>query len=354
METEERITTPSAARGEARSENTLRPQTLDDFIGQRTVAQNLKVFIEAAKVRGEPLDHVLFYGPPGLGKTTLAGIIANELGVDLRITSGPAIGRAGDLAAILTNLQENDVLFIDEIHRLNRSVEEVLYSAMEDYALDIIIGKGPSARSIRLDLSKFTLVGATTRAGSLSAPLRDRFGVICKFENYGTEDLMTIIRRSAGILNVEVDEESLREMAIRSRGTPRVANRILKRVRDFSQVRGSGKVDLAITRETLQALGVDSLGLENLDREILRIIIERFHGGPVGIDTIAAATGEDKTTIEDVYEPYLIQRGLLARTKQGRVVTDLAYKHLGLQIQDPERLEQLSMSDIDESRQDEE
>ena len=317
METEERITTPSAARGEARSENTLRPQTLDDFIGQRTVAQNLKVFIKAAKVRGEPLDHVLFYGSPGLGKTTLAGIIANELGVDLRITSGPAIGRAGDLAAILTNLQENDVLFIDEIHRLNRSVEEVLYSAMEDYALDIIIGKGPSARSIRLDLSKFTLVGATTRAGSLSAPLRDRFGVICKFENYGTEDLMTIIRRSAGILNVEVDEESLREMAIRSRGTPRVANRILKRVRDFSQVRGSGKVDLAITRETLQALGVDSLGLENLDREILRIIIERFHGGPVGIDTIAAATGEDKTTIEDVYEPYLIQRGLLASIKQG-------------------------------------
>lgn len=348
---EERITAPAANRMEAGNESTLRPQTLEDFIGQQTVANNLKVFIEAAKTRQEPLDHVLFYGPPGLGKTTLAGIIANEMGVDLRVTSGPAIGRAGDLAAILTNLNENDVLFIDEIHRLNRSVEEVLYSAMEDYALDIIIGKGPSARSIRLDLSKFTLVGATTRAGSLSAPLRDRFGVVCKFENYKTDELMTILRRSAKILQVEAEEQSLREMAMRSRGTPRIANRILKRVRDFSQVRGSGVLDLSITRETLEALQVDQLGLENLDREILRIIIERFHGGPVGIDTIAAATGEDKITIEDVYEPYLIQKGLLARTKQGRVVTDLAYHHLGLSLEEGALPQQIEWEEIEESEE---
>ncbi|MGI6721959.1 MAG: Holliday junction branch migration DNA helicase RuvB [Anaerovoracaceae bacterium] len=335
MDQEERITAPAAADiAEERSEKSLRPQHLDDFIGQKTVTSNLKVFIEAAKSRHEPLDHVLFYGPPGLGKTTLAGIIANELGVDIRITSGPAIERAGDLAAILTNLNENDVLFIDEIHRLNRSVEEVLYSAMEDFALDIIIGKGPSARSIRLDLAKFTLIGATTRAGSLSAPLRDRFGVICKFENYHTGELKTIIRRSASILGVEVDEESLLEMAVRSRGTPRVANRMLKRVRDFSQVKGNGVIDIDITRKALNALGVDDLGLENLDREILQVIIERFHGGPVGIDTIAAAIGEERITIEDVYEPYLIQAGLLHRTKQGRVASDLAYQHLGLSLDD--------------------
>ena len=334
MEYEERITAASAGEKEEAVELSLRPQTLSDYIGQKKATDNLKIFIEAAKLRGEPLDHVLFYGPPGLGKTTLAGIIANELGVDLRITSGPAIERAGDLAAILTNLNENDVLFIDEIHRLNRSVEEVLYSAMEDFALDIIIGKGPSARSIRLDIAKFTLIGATTRAGSLSAPLRDRFGVSSKFELYTTEELMTIIRRSAGVLDVEVDEASLKEMARRSRGTPRVANRILKRVRDFSQVKGDGRIDLAITRQALQALGVDPMGLESLDREILTTIIERFKGGPVGIDTIAASIGEERVTIEDVYEPYLIQAGFLHRTQKGRVVSEQAYRHLGLAIDD--------------------
>lgn len=331
---DERITDIHQNINEERSEFTLRPQHLDEYIGQKAVTDNLKVFIEAAKLRGEPLDHVLFYGPPGLGKTTLAGIIAKELGVDIRITSGPAIERAGDLAAILTNLNENDVLFIDEIHRLNRSVEEVLYSAMEDYALDIIIGKGPSARSIRLDLSKFTLIGATTRAGSLSAPLRDRFGVMAKFESYTTDELMTIIRRSAGLLGIQADEESLREMAMRSRGTPRVANRMLKRVRDFSQVEGNGTIDVDITKKALEALGVDMLGLENIDREILRVIIERFNGGPVGIDTIAASMGEEKVTIEDVYEPYLIQQGLLHRTPKGRVVSKEAYEHLGLEYQE--------------------
>lgn len=331
---DERITDIHQNINEERSEFTLRPQHLDEYIGQKAVTDNLKVFIEAAKLRGEPLDHVLFYGPPGLGKTTLAGIIAKELGVDIRITSGPAIERAGDLAAILTNLNENDVLFIDEIHRLNRSVEEVLYSAMEDYALDIIIGKGPSARSIRLDLSKFTLIGATTRAGSLSAPLRDRFGVMAKFESYTTDELMTIIRRSAGLLGIQADEESLREMAMRSRGTPRVANRMLKRVRDFSQVEGNGTIDIDITKKALEALGVDMLGLENIDREILRVIIERFNGGPVGIDTIAASMGEEKVTIEDVYEPYLIQQGLLHRTPKGRVVSKEAYGHLGLEYQE--------------------
>ena len=329
---EERITQTSAGISEERQEATLRPQYLDDFIGQKNVKENLKVFIEAAKLRGEPLDHVLFYGPPGLGKTTLAGIIANELGVDIKITRGPAIGRAGDLAAILTNLNENDVLFIDEIHRLNRSVEEVLYSAMEDFALDIIIGKGPSARSIRLDIAKFTLIGATTRAGSLSAPLRDRFGVVDKFEVYGEDDLCEIIRRSARLLCMPADEPALAEMARCSRGTPRVANRILKRVRDFSQVNGREYIDIDMTREALRALGIDELGLEKLDREILETIITRFGGGPVGIDTIAASIGEERVTIEDAYEPYLIQRGLLYRTQKGRMATETAYRHLGFEF----------------------
>lgn len=336
MDIEERITAAGAESGEEAGEFTLRPQSLNDYIGQKKTTENLKIFIEAAKMRGEPLDHVLFYGPPGLGKTTLAGIISNELGVDIRITSGPAIERAGDLAAILTNLNENDVLFIDEIHRLNRTVEEVLYSAMEDFALDIIIGKGPSARSIRLDIAKFTLIGATTRAGSLSAPLRDRFGVSCKFEMYTEDELKKIIRRSAELLDVDVDEASLCEMAKRARGTPRVANRILKRVRDFSQVKGSGKIDLPITARALNALGVDHMGLESLDREILEVIINRFKGGPVGIDTIAASIGEERVTIEEAYEPYLIQAGFLHRTQKGRVVSDLAYKHLGIPFEEEE------------------
>ena len=331
MDFEERITASNLNEEEEVMELSLRPKRLGEYIGQKAVTENLKVFIEAAQMRKEPLDHVLFYGPPGLGKTTLAGIIANELGVDLRITSGPAIERAGDLAAILTNLNDNDVLFIDEIHRLNRSVEEVLYSAMEDYALDIIIGKGPSARSIRLDLSKFTLIGATTRAGSLSAPLRNRFGVISKFEMYTIDELKEIIKRSADILNIGIDDESLTELARRSRGTPRVANRLLKRVRDFSQVKGSGVIEIDITKKTLNSLGIDEEGLEGLDREILKVIIDRFHGGPVGIDTISAAIGEERVTIEDVYEPYLIQAGFLHRTQKGRMVSEQAYKHLGLE-----------------------
>lgn len=332
MEKDIRMMQTDISQEDEETEVHLRPKHMGDYIGQKNVTDNLKVFIDAARLRKEPLDHVLFYGPPGLGKTTLAGIIANELGVNMRITSGPAIARAGDLAAILTNLSDHDVLFIDEIHRLNRSVEEILYSAMEDYVLDIIIGKGPSARSIRLDLAKFTLIGATTRAGSLSAPLRDRFGVINKFEMYNIDELKTIIKRSADILNIMIDEESTVEMARRSRGTPRVANRLLKRVRDFSQVKGNGRIDIAITDSTLLSLGIDKEGLENLDREILRIIIEQFNGGPVGIETIAAAVGEERITIEDVYEPYLIQAGFLHRTQKGRTVSGEAYRHLGIRL----------------------
>jgi Holliday junction DNA helicase RuvB len=316
---------------EERAEYGLRPKRLTEYVGQRNVTDNLKIFIDAAKLRDEPLDHVLFYGPPGLGKTTLAGIIAAELGVDIRVTSGPAIEHAGDLAALLTNLSEGDVLFIDEIHRLHRSAEEILYSAMEDYEIDMIIGKGPSAKSYRIPLAGFTLIGATTRAGSLSAPLRDRFGVISKFELYNTDELAQIIKRSAGLLDIEIDADSLTELAARSRGTPRVANRLLKRVRDFSQVLGDGHIGRDITETTLRSLGIDKKGLEGLDRDILRLVIEKFGGGPVGIDTIAAAIGEEKVTIEDVYEPYLMQAGFLHRTPKGRVATQAAWLWLGIE-----------------------
>ncbi len=311
-------------------ENHLRPKLLKDYIGQCKVKDNLKVYIEAAKKRGEPLDHVLLYGPPGLGKTTLAGIIANEMDVNIKITSGPAIEKPGEMAAILNNLQDGDLLFVDEIHRLNRQVEEVLYPAMEDYAIDIVIGKGATARSIRLELPKFTLVGATTRAGMLTAPLRDRFGVVNRLEFYTPEELTEIILRSAKVLNVEIELEGAKEMAKRSRGTPRLANRLLKRVRDFAQVKYDGKITKEVARFALDLLEVDKLGLDNIDREILMAMIEKFGGKPVGLDTIAAAIGEDAGTIEDVYEPYLIQNGLLQRTPRGRMVTDLTYEHFGL------------------------
>ncbi|MBQ2228052.1 MAG: Holliday junction branch migration DNA helicase RuvB [Firmicutes bacterium] len=332
MDTENRVVGANLQGDEELMERSIRPKRFEDYVGQTNVTDNLKVYIQASKMRGEPLDHVLFYGPPGLGKTTLAGIIAEEMGVDLRITSGPAIGRAGDLAAILTNLNEGDVLFIDEIHRLNRAVEEVLYSAMEDFALDIVTGKGPGASSIRFELPRFTLIGATTRAGSLSAPLRDRFGILAKFELYNENELAAIMRRTARILNVEIDEESTRMLATRSRGTPRVANRLLKRVRDFAQVLGTGKIDPPIVESTLRSLGIDELGLEELDRRILKLIIEQFQGGPVGIDTIAASLGEERVTIEDAYEPYLMQAGLLHRTLKGRMASINAYRHLGLDV----------------------
>ena len=313
-------------------EKSLRPQCLEDYIGQEKAKANLKVYIEAAKKRGEPLDHVLFYGPPGLGKTTLAGIIANEMGVHVKITSGPAIAKPGEMAAILSNLAEGDLLFVDEIHRLNRQVEEVLYPAMEDYAIDIMIGKGATARSIRLDLPKFTLVGATTRAGLLSAPLRDRFGVMHHLEFYTVDELKTIIQHSAVKLGVEIDEEGAYELARRSRGTPRLANRLLKRVRDFAQVKYDGKITQEVASFALDLLEVDKMGLDNSDRRLLMTIIEKFSGGPVGLDTLAAAIGEDAGTIEDVYEPYLVMNGFINRTPKGRVVTEYCYRHFGLPI----------------------
>lgn len=328
-----RIVTTSMKMEESEVENSLRPQLWDEYIGQQKIKEKLRIFIDAAKMRKESLDHVLLYGPPGLGKTTLSNIIANELGVNFRITSGPAIEKSGDLAAILTNLGENDVLFIDEIHRLNRNIEEVLYSAMEDYALDIVIGKGPSARSIRLDLSRFTLVGATTRAGVLTAPLRDRFGIICRLELYEAEDLNKIVTRSADILGVKIEEEAAEEMARRSRGTPRIANRLLKRVRDFAQVRGNGLITLDIAKQALEMLEVDKLGLDNVDRNMLYTIIQKFDGGPVGLDTLAASTGEERNTIEDIYEPFLLQLGFIQRTPKGRIVTRLGYEHLGFSYQ---------------------
>lgn len=308
----------------------LRPRLFKEYIGQEKVKENLSIFIQAAKKRKEPLDHVLLYGPPGLGKTTLAGIISNEMGVNFRVTSGPAIERAGDLAALLTNLDDGELLFIDEIHRLSRSVEEVLYSAMEDYALDIVIGKGPSARSVRIDLPKFTLVGATTRAGALAAPLRDRFGVVSRLEYYKQRELELIIVRAADILSIGIDSEGASEIARRSRGTPRIANRLLKRVRDFAQVVGDGIITKNIADEALRRLDVDTMGLDKIDRRVLYAIIEKFKGGPVGVDTIAASVSEERETIEDVYEPYLMQLGFLARTTRGRIATEAAYKHLGV------------------------
>ena len=320
-------------------ETSLRPRTLAEYIGQEKAKQNLSIFIEAARRRTESLDHVLLHGPPGLGKTTLAGIIAQEMGVNIRITSGPAIEKPGDLAALLTNLNENDILFVDEIHRLNRSVEEILYPAMEDYAIDIIIGKGPSANSIRLDLPHFTLIGATTRAGSLSAPLRDRFGVTLRLELYTPEELAKIVKRSAGILNVEIEPEGAMEIARHSRGTPRIANRMLRRVRDFAQVMADGVITRKVADQALLALEVDHLGLDQVDRRMLRAIIENYGGGPVGLDTLAATIGEESVTLEDVYEPYLMQIGFLTRTPRGRCVTRKAYDHLHLDRPDPEQLE---------------
>lgn len=330
LDFENRIMSAGYSQEDGEAEPSLRPKTLDDYIGQDKVKDNLKVYIDAAKMRGESLDHVLLYGPPGLGKTTLSNIIANELGVNIRITSGPAIEKQGDLAALLTNLNEGDVLFIDEIHRLSRSVEEILYPAMEDFALDIIIGKGPAARSIRIDLPRFTLIGATTRAGQMTTPLRDRFGVLLKLELYTPEQLTTIVKRSAGILGFGVTEDGAFEIASRSRGTPRIANRLLKRVRDFAQVDGKDIIDSDIANFALNKLDIDELGLDNVDRRMLETIIKIYGGGPVGLETLAATVGEEAVTLEDVYEPYLMQIGFLSRTPRGRCVTQLAYDHLGI------------------------
>ena len=327
---ENRIVSTSYSSEDSETEVSLRPKTLEDYIGQDKVKENLKVYIDAAKMRGESLDHVLLYGPPGLGKTTLSNIIATEMGVNIRITSGPAIEKQGDLAALLTNLQEGDVLFIDEIHRLSKQVEEILYPAMEDYALDIIIGKGPSARSIRIDLPRFTLIGATTRAGQLTTPLRDRFGVVLKLELYTPEQLATIVTRSAGILGIDINEDGAYEIASRSRGTPRIANRLLKRVRDFAQVKGKAEIDNEIAQFALDKLEIDELGLDSTDKRMLEAIIKFYDGGPVGLDTLAATIGEEAITLEDVYEPYLMQIGFLSRTPRGRCVTKLAYEHLGI------------------------
>lgn len=318
---------------EEKLETSLRPKTLDDYIGQTKVKESMKIYIEAAKQRNEPLDHVLLYGPPGLGKTTLSNIISNEMNSNIKITSGPAIEKPGDLAALLTNLSEFDVLFIDEIHRLSKSVEEILYPALEDYTLDIIIGKGPSARSIRLDLPKFTLIGATTKAGSLATPLRDRFGIVSRLELYSPEDLKTIVKRSSSILNIEINDEAANEIAKRSRGTPRIANRVLKRVRDYAAVLGDGAITLEIAKLALSKLEIDNLGLDEIDRKMIKTIITKYGGGPVGIDTLAATIGEETDTIEDVYEPYLMRLGFIARTPRGRIATPLAYEHIGMKFE---------------------